>query len=229
MEFEYEVIRSPRKKTLGISVTPHQKVIIRAPHWVSDSHIQDVLHEKSHWIQKKLAYFDSFEYKPVTYAYVDGERHPYKGTLYDLVIMNGTSSQAYISNQSLVVEYARKNTPAVIKNILERWYKTKTQEHVMLLAYEMFGVFNVYNLDFPQIGFYKYKRKWGQCSSDGEIKISTHLIKAPVTSIEYVLMHEFCHLLEHNHGKGFYDLLERHMPDWKDRKKELSQFALLID
>jgi hypothetical protein len=63
--------------------------------------------------------------------------------------------------------------------------------------------------------------QWGSCSPEGAILLNPHLIKAPICAIDYVLLHELCHLVEHNHSPRFYGLLDRFMPDWRSVKERL--------
>jgi hypothetical protein len=75
------------------------------------------------------------------------------------------------------------------------------------------------------------EKRWGSCSPSGQISLNPSLIKAPVHCVEYVLTHELCHLLEHNHSKRFYALLDRQRPGWRKHKNELDALAelLLVD
>jgi len=70
--------------------------------------------------------------------------------------------------------------------------------------------------------------QWGNCSPGGTITLSPHLVKAPRDCIDYVLLHELCHLKEHNHAPAFWGLLERVMPDWERHKARLDGMAELI-
>ena len=72
------------------------------------------------------------------------------------------------------------------------------------------------------------KKRWGSCSAKGTLSLNTHMIKAPEECVEYVLLHELCHLRQHNHSKRFYALLELHMPDWRERKARLEDMAEMI-
>jgi predicted metal-dependent hydrolase len=69
-------------------------------------------------------------------------------------------------------------------------------------------------------------RRWGSFTQNKTILLNLALVKAPVTCIDYVIMHELCHLREPNHGPRFYRLLSRHMPDWDSRKHRLETFII---
>jgi predicted metal-dependent hydrolase len=78
----------------------------------------------------------------------------------------------------------------------------------------------------PEITIKTLKSRWGSCTYDGRVTLNLLLIQAPLECIDYVVAHELCHLVEHNHGKGFYALLARVMPDWKARKERLNESAV---
>ena len=66
-------------------------------------------------------------------------------------------------------------------------------------------------------------KRWGSCSKSGDILLNMELVKASLSSIDYVIMHELCHLKVHTHNNGYYRLLSKYMPDWKERKKRLEK------
>ncbi|MGB1009449.1 MAG: M48 family metallopeptidase, partial [Thiolinea sp.] len=67
--------------------------------------------------------------------------------------------------------------------------------------------------------------RWGSCSTDNVLTLNTHLVKAPRDCIDYVILHELCHLRERNHGTAFYRLLKLVLPEWEARKTYLDQHA----
>ncbi len=79
----------------------------------------------------------------------------------------------------------------------------------------------------PPVSFRMMKRRWGSCGRDGRIVLNVRLVQLPVVCVDYVILHELCHLRHHHHGRAFYDLLTRVIPDWKLRKKELDHFVIV--
>lgn len=72
------------------------------------------------------------------------------------------------------------------------------------------------------------KVQWGSCSPAGRLTLNPDLVKAPRECIDYVLLHELCHLKEHNHSRNFYRLLERHLPRWRRNKERLDELADIV-
>lgn len=117
--------------------------------------------------------------------------------------------------------------PEVICRALQGWYRT---EALRILAERL----NVLCPAIPWLsGIPPWKvklmrRRWGSCTARGELTFNTHLIKAPVQCIDYVLLHELAHLRELNHSKHYYAVLEHLLPEWKRMRCELETLAPLL-
>jgi predicted metal-dependent hydrolase len=80
--------------------------------------------------------------------------------------------------------------------------------------------------EIPTLIVRKMARRWGSCTKRGTITLNVDLIKVPRTFIDYVIVHELCHLRVHSHSPAFYRLLTRAMPDWRQRKERLGLIAI---
>jgi predicted metal-dependent hydrolase len=81
-------------------------------------------------------------------------------------------------------------------------------------------------MPYPELCVKRLSKRWGSCSKAGDMLLNTELVKAPLYCIDYVIMHELCHLKEHTHSNGYYKLLSKHMPDWEKRKERLERILL---
>jgi predicted metal-dependent hydrolase len=79
----------------------------------------------------------------------------------------------------------------------------------------------------PRVSFRMMKRRWGSCGRDGRVVLNLRLAQLPESCVDYVILHELCHLRHHHHGRSFYNLLARVCPDWKARKKLMEQYVLI--
>jgi predicted metal-dependent hydrolase len=80
---------------------------------------------------------------------------------------------------------------------------------------------------FPEIKVRKMKRRWGSCQTNGCITLNLRLIQASIPYIDYVMIHELCHLVEPNHSRRFYALLDALLPDWRGRRERLNRLAIV--
>lgn len=114
-------------------------------------------------------------------------------------------------NKDMLKSHSRHDTILVFESTLERFYP----------------FFKVRGVDYPKLYLRRMKRRWGSCSkAKKEITLNEYLVVLPQNIIDYVVMHELCHLIQPNHSKAFYDLLTDLMPDWKDRRKILHKYMI---
>ena len=225
----YEVHFTKRKKTIGISVTPEKEILVRAPKKTPKTEINKLVRKKAPWILKKLDYFGDFDVKQKDKKFVSGETHRYLGKQYKLkVVSTEGPSDVKLKKGQIIIENPRIENQFSTKTILGLWYKERASTYIRDKSEEIYDSFKSYRIEKPKVSFKTMKKKWGMCSNDGEITLNYNLIKTPSKCIEYVLIHEYCHLIEHNHSKKFYKLLESHMPEWKKWKKRLDEAVSYI-
>ncbi|SHI55357.1 M48 family metallopeptidase [Flavobacterium haoranii] len=208
------------RKTLGIKVHPDNSVHVAAPFDSEMDKIEAKVKQKARWIIKQQNEFLSYLPKLAERKFINGETHLYLGRQYLLEINPSKKNEVKISRNKLIVNHIVKSKP---ESVLEKWYIEKAEQHFKKLIHEVLPLFNKYQVSTPTIQIKKMKKRWGSCSANGNIILNLELIKASKGSIEYVIIHELCHLIHHNHTKAFYELLDSIMPDWKKWKNKLEQ------
>lgn len=111
--------------------------------------------------------------------------------------------------------------------MLELWYFAKAQD-VFRTRLSALLPTTLWVTTPPALKLQVMQTQWGNCSPGGAITLNPHLVKAPRDCIDYVILHELCHLKEHNHGPAFWGLMERVMPDWERHKVRLDGMAELV-
>lgn len=209
-----------KRKSLGIKVHPTTLVEVLAPYDAAEEIIFQKVRTRASWILKQIEYFNS--YKPVTphRRFVNGETHLYLGRQYRLKIILDTNEAIKAYRGQLSMQAANLSTEA-LKKQLSKWYRQRAVVIFEELLEEVFPKFRHCRILKPLILIRNMSKRWGSCTRNGKIILNPELIKAPKGCIEYVIIHELCHLVYHNHTRAFFDLLSSLMPDWRKRKYRL--------
>lgn len=218
-EINYELYFQERK-TLGIRVYPDCSVKVIAPFKTTNEKLQKKLREKAPWIIKQQ--LDFLSYHPLTppRKYVSGETHLYLGRQYKLRIEKEGLNRVKLTRGRLLVF---KNGRTSVRTLLANWYREKALIHFDDTLKKVLPLFAKHNISEPELLIRNMSTRWGSCTPEGKVILNPELIKAPKGSIEYVIVHELCHLIHHNHTKAFYDLQESLMSDWKKWKERLDE------
>ena len=219
-QFSIRVEKAPRSD-LSITVHPDLSISARAPDEASIDEITRKLKRRLRWIGKQIRYFEQFMPTTPPRQYVSGETHYYLGRQYRLRTQKAERKQVHLKRGYFWIELPDPNDTVTIKNLLSDWYL----EHFKLLIQRRLSLywprFEKWGTDKCEIRYRQMKRSWGSCSAQGRITLNRALAKVPVECIDYVLVHELCHLLYPSHSDKFYRLLSRNLPDWKQRKEKL--------
>ncbi len=227
-DIPYQLIREQRKR-VRILITPDLTVSVSAPKRAADNVIAGILHKKARWIAKKLDEMKAFHPIPGPKQYLSGETFRYLGRQYRLKVEQGPHTPAKLKGKFLHVTVPDKTDRTAVKNAVEIWYRMQAERTFHRYAKKCTEVTTRHGVPEASISLRKMRTRWGSCSNKGRITINTNLIQAPVHCIEYVIMHELCHLKHHNHSKTFYKLLTLCMPDWQRRKEALHNVIIHAD
>ncbi len=222
-EINYELSYQDRK-TLGIRVYPDCRVKVIAPLETTDENLKTKLKEKAPWIIRQQLEFLSYHPLTPPRKYVNGETHLYLGRQYRLKIDStlNPKSMKLLSGRFLVGTADSKS----IEAIMSKWYRKQAEIHFQHLLDVVLPRFRKYNLSTPPLQIQSMATRWGSCTPKGKIILNPELIKAPKGCIEYVIVHELCHLVHHNHTRKFYDLQSSILPDWEKWKERLERMLV---
>jgi len=159
---------------------------------------------------------------------VSGESLLYLGRRYQLKIVIDAEGPvtARMRGGHIAVRTAQRE-PALIRSALDAWYGMRARE-VLAARLESVAASLKWVRTPPPLLLQPMKRQWGSCSPTGRLTLNPHLVKAPGECIDYVIVHELCHLKEHNHSPRYYRLLSKIMPRWEGVKARLDGMAELL-
>jgi predicted metal-dependent hydrolase len=223
--FEYEIIKK-KKKNIGITVTPEGEVKVTAPLYVEEDYIHDIVYKKADWIISKLKLFRERSKDIRDKEYVSGDNIFYLGQDYRLRVIEAFGEQGRIKFlQDRFEAWVNPNWDeskrySVIKSALTEWYRHE--------AFKIFKERTRYYADilklYPNdIKIKEQKSIWGSCSSKNNINYNWKLIMSPLSVLDYIVVHELCHLKHRDHSKNFWGLVEQIMPDYREKKQWLKE------
>lgn len=217
-----ELLYSARK-SIGVQVQPDGSVKILVPEGLSEKVILEKVKQKAAWILKQQLYFKRFMPHQLPRKFVSGETHLYLGRQHKLkVVKAGESSLKVYRGQMWV--YNNDVRPAAIRKMIEAWYRERASVVFHQLFDEVFPkIKRYYGGTIPGLTIRNMSRRWGSCTRAGNIVLNLNLIKASKSCIEYVIIHELCHLVHHDHTEAFFKLLRKLLPDWERRKQRLEE------
>lgn len=218
-DFEYSIKRQKRK-SIALHVLTDASVEIRAPKWVAERELIQFVEQRVDWVveqrEKRLQQLAN------TPGFCQGEQHFYLGQRYPLTLREGTPNRNALIDNQLCLFVRDISCEGAVEKSLQQFYKSSAAilfQERMDHCYSMFPMQSLPYKPKPSIKLRKMRRRWGSCSSKGLVTLNTQLMKMPIKCIDYVIVHELCHLWEFNHSKAFYRLLSQAMPNWRECEK----------
>jgi len=202
--FTVNVVKSARRKTLAIKVSANA-VSIHIPVTLPIAEAQRFINKKTSWITKKL-HQQSYQ-QPITREFTEGEILFFLGENYSLQLQQQNIKPAVTKSSQHIKICGRLNrlSTATIRATLISWYKQQATNY--LISRTTFFSQKM-ALNPTSIRVKTYKARWGSCNIRGDIQFNWQLIQAPIDVIDYVIIHELCHLTHHNHSSQFWQLVE---------------------
>ena len=213
-----KIVRSSRK-TLSISVDTFGRLIVRAPKRYSEQRIFAFIQEKEPWIRKKQAErkgagmalppenLDGYTFlllgKSTTIRLIDGKKVGFDAEQNIIYL-------PYEKSQEKLVKWLKENAKRILTTVTAR------------KAAEM-------SVSYTSLTITSAKTRWGSCSGENALRFTFRLLYCPKEVIDYVVIHELAHTIQHNHSKQFWQVVERFAPDWKSRRAWLKAHGILME
>lgn len=219
---------SSRRKTIEIAVEAPGQVIVTSPEGRTDEEIIKVVSRKAKWITQQLYNMKDIRFQPVLREFVSGEALLYMGRNYRLnlqldpalrkPIVTLTKGIFSIQTKSAEQDYLR---PYMID-----WYKQKCS-HKIQKRVDYYAI--KFGVQPKEIRVKEQKKRWASCTLDNTLYFNWRCILAPSSIMDYIIVHELCHILEKSHSSRFWSLLRTVMPDYEARKKWLMDNGVKLD
>ncbi|MDF2610710.1 MAG: putative metal-dependent hydrolase [Lachnospiraceae bacterium] len=224
---EYTLTRSERKN-ISISIEPNKNIKVKAPVELTDDEVMEVVKKKSRWITAKLFEMREIENRKYHRQYVNGESFTYMGRNYSLQLVDDITlkkPEVKLYRGKLYVKTPSRNEDVIHKAIV-KWYQEKAKEKIpdRVSYYEKFFVEKHGRIDIKD-----QKKRWGSCTKEGDLAFNWKSIIAPANILDYIIVHELCHLRYMNHSKEFWEMLGRVLPDYESRKEWLMNNGMKLE
>lgn len=209
------------QRRIAIHVEPDGRVLVDAPQGVSGQQVLDGVRQRVRWISQQLAGFRAQQVHALPLEYISGESLLYLGRRYRLKVRIEAGAKAEARMRGAFIEVTVPDRDAdLVSSALSGWYRRRAAEVFGARLKEVAEPLR-WVRQLPPTRLQFMTRQWGSCSPAGRLTLNPWLVRAPREAIDYVLLHELCHLKHHDHSPAFYALLRRHMPDWRQRKERL--------
>ena len=216
-------ITKKRMKNIRLKLTKTGEVAVSIPTHTSYNYAYDFLVRKRGWIITQLNKILINSARDCC-NFNDNGKVFLLGNNFDLKVEQSTKNKVIFDNRFII--YSKETNTEHVKSIFIKWCKKYFlnffTNRLNFMYRQMFNDNNI-----PIIKIKTMKSMWGNCNYIKRIiSFNLYLAKTPLACVDYVIAHELCHLVYHDHSKNFYDLLSRILPDWKARKKQLNNYSL---
>ena len=220
--------RLPRSEGIHrvlIKVHPDCRIEVAAPAQADDNAVLAAVKKRGRWIYQQLRDFRQQSAYVTPRQYISGESHYYLGKQYLLKVLEDPDATPQVKLLRGKLEVTlRQKSAAKVEQLLSDWYKVRAKE-VFAKRLDALLEQTLWVTERPPLRILTMHTQWGSCSPQGRLTLNPYLVKAPRECIDYVILHELCHLAEHNHSERFYRLLHQVMPTWEVIKARLDAKA----
>lgn len=223
MVIDYEIRFSSKRKTLGIIVERDGRIVVLAPEGLSPSRIAEIVQQKQQWILLKLQHTAKYPAAPMEKEFVSGESILYLGKECQLVVIDDKWFDGVKYDGNF---YIARHTQPKANTIFRGWYTRQAYEIIKPLADSYAQSLGV---SFNECRVSEMKYRWASCTPNKNLVFNWRTIKAPLTVIHYLVVHELAHLIEPTHNSDFWNIVAAKLPRYEEAKEWLRQHGNLLE
>lgn len=221
MEFQYQVVYSERN-TILLIVERDRSIVVRAPKGTSEIDIKKELEKKKIWLFEKMRNPQKYPQPPIKKEFITGESLLYLGRNYQLEITKD-SFEGVKFNSKFYISQTHKNEAA---DLIRAWYLDRANEKLPL---RINGFAENLGVEYKKISVKNLKYSWASCTPKGNLTFNWKIIKAPISVIDYLIVHELTHLIEESHGPEFWNIVAVQIPGYEWARKWLKQYGYRLE
>ena len=218
-------LRRRNRRTLGISVHPDGSIELAAPQRATVEEIQAKVKKRESWIRRQQRAFAAMNAKRRVRRFCSGATHRYLGRQYRLKLTRGVSPEVKLVGGFFRVT-TKLSSEIEVAALLDSWIRERAKEQFARRVERWQEWCQRQRLPVPRVILRSMQKRWGSAHRDGRIALNPDLVRAPSVCIDYVIIHEICHLKHPNHGPEFFHLLDQLMPGWQKVKARLEAAEL---
>ena len=215
--FEYDVVFSSRRRTLGLTVERDRRLVVHAPTGTTPEQINQVLAQKKHWLRAKLAHPQKYPEAATVSTYVAGSSILYLGRRHKLQVSDTVAPGLHFDARHFQLSTA--DLPRA-GGLVMRWLQERARVFITPRVARFAASLGV---QYEQILISDLRYRWGSCTPNANLNFNWRLIQAPISVLDYVIVHELAHLLEFNHSPQFWNIVAVQLPHYQKAKDWLKE------
>lgn len=214
-------LKYAKRKSLGIKVQPDTSVLITAPLDIPLDKIKAAVSKKAMWILKQKSFFLNMDAINNELIVKSGYSVHYLGRQYKIVIEKALKDEVIYKGNLFLVSLKKREDA---QKVFEFWFRQRAIFKITEIARPIIKKFALKYEAPADIFFQEMPTRWGSCTIKNKLIFNPKLIHTPKRCIEYVVMHELCHIVHKHHNSNFFEFLTSMMPDWEKRKEKLNTY-----
>ena len=227
-DIEYELLRSDERKTADIVIERDGHISVRAPQHLSEEQIDDVVSRKRLWIYRNLAEWRDLNATRVVREWVNGEGFLYLGASYRLLLVQEQDEALKLKDGRFCLQrnLVEAGGQELARRVFESFYTSKGIERIQRRVAQFAPKVGVspLSIEVKEMGY-----RWGSCTSDGRLSFHWKCMMATPKVIDYIVVHELCHMHQRDHTEVFWNEVDKVIPDYYERKDWLRANGAAFD